>query len=150
LPVEKKATAISKGGKMLKASPIYQLFLVLIVCMFVGTSVQTQEHTDERQNRIRDIEQQILNNNQQQHEIERQLRKTPGGEHRHGLERRLGELRNEQADLHRRLNELRTNGQEPPFIETIVNALKSPAVWAAIIGAIGAIIAALIRIKKRK
>lgn len=138
---------------MLKVSPIHRLFFVLIVCIFVGTSVQTQEHPDERQNGIRNIERQIEDNKRQQDEIEMRLRETPGGEHRPELERRLGELRNEQAELRRQLNELRTrsnNGQEPTFIETIINALKSPAVWAAIIGAIGAIIAALIGIKKRK
>jgi cell division protein FtsL len=153
--LRKKAIEISRGGKMLKINSIYRLFIVLIVCIFVGTLVQTQEHPDGRQNEIQNIERQIEDNENRQNEIEGQLRENPG---RPELERELQDLRNENARLHGHLNELRTGsnngreptGQGPTFIEFIINALKSPTVWAAIVGAIGAIIAALIGIKKRK
>ena len=145
---------------MPKLSPIYRFILALIVCILVGTPVQTQERPEDIQNEIQNLKGQIEHNRGIQKDLERQLRETPGGEDREELERRLEKLRIHIEELERNLNDLRNaqktptpgpnNGPPPTFIEFIINALKSPTVWAAIIGAIGAIIAALIGIKKRK
>ena len=148
---------------MPKLSPIYRFISVLIVCIvfiLVGTPVQTQERPEDIQNEIKNLEGQIQHNRGIQQDLERQLRETSVAEDREELERRLEKLRIHIEELERNLNDIRNtqkgpmpgpnDGPPPTFIESIINALKSPTVWAAIIGAIGAIIAALIGIKKRK
>lgn len=145
---------------MPKLSSIYCFILALIICIFMGTPVQTQGPPEERQNEIQNLEQEIERNKGLQKDIERELGETPGGEDREGLERKLERVRIHIEELERRLNDLRieqkrpmtgsNNGPEQTFIDHIFDALKSPAVLAAIIGAIGAIIAAWIGIKKRK
>jgi hypothetical protein len=131
---------------------------VLFVCILVGTSVQPQEHQDERQIKIRNYQQEIERNERRLEEIERQLGEPLDGEHREGLEREKKELLNSNRELDKKIRDIEksnvghrpNNGPPPTFIESIINALKSPVVWASIIGAIGGIIAALIGIKKRK
>jgi hypothetical protein len=148
---------------MPKLSPIYRFISVLIVCIvfiLVGTPVQTQERPEDIQNEIQNLKGQIQHNRGIQQDLERQLRETSVAEDREELERRLEKLRIHIEELERNLNDIRNtqkgpmpgpnDGPPPTFIESIINALKSPTVWAAIIGAIGAIIAALIGIKKRK
>ena len=76
---------------MPKLSSIYRFIFVLIACILLGIPVQAQEHPDERQNEIRNIERQISKIEIRQDETERQLRKNPG---RPDLERELQDLRN--------------------------------------------------------
>ena len=119
---------------------IHRFILTLFACFLVCAVLQPQEHGEP------DKSQRIAEINRELEDLREQLKGVADPERRQGIEEDIERLERERDDLERE----GPGDHEPGFFEFIADAIKNPIVLAALIGAIGAIIAALIGIKRRK
>ena len=142
---------------------LVRIFLVLLIVGVGFTLVQARGTSDELGGRIGSINHEILQIEEQQRELEMQLREELSEDQRREKEMQLNDLSIRRESLIRERESLEENRQpaeeprreEPPPEpspdgRSFWEPFKQPGVIAAAIGAVGVIVAALIGLLRRK
>ena len=135
---------------------LFRIFLISLIVGLGFTLLQAQENPDEFEGRIGTINREILQIEEQQRELEMQLREELSEDQRREKEMQLNDLSIRRESLIRERESLEKNRQpaeeptkeepspEPsPDGRSFWEPFKQPGVIAAAIGAVGVIVAAL-------